>query len=178
MSLFGKKKQTIDLLPEKEVQKQKSNFSVYLLLGLIIFLQIAAYAIVFLLNNSSQGNLTSLQNQELELQKKWNKFSAIATDVKQVKTKLGFYQSFNTTHSGLDKRLEKIASLVPDGVLINTITMNNKGKTTLMGTAEKPEDAYQMEAVIKETSGVSLVNLSSVSKKGSNYSFDINFEVK
>lgn len=179
MALFGKKKQSIDLLSEKDTATTTSSLlPIVIGAGLIILLQAIASGAIFVLNYSTKNQIDYVKIQEQQDNASWQQLSTLATKVKTIIAKDNIYQTDLKAFSGLDTKLGKIRSLIPDGVTIDQITLDNKGKTTLSAHSAQAADGYQLATVVEKNSDLSNVSLDGVNKQGGSYKFTITFQIK
>ena len=179
MAIFGKKKQTIDLLPEEGTSKQKINL-VYVAIGavLVILVQVFAAGFLFIANLYNSSQLDNAKKQEQEQTSLWQNYTSLASNVKTILAKDTLYNTDVKAYSGFDTKLDKIRSLIPDGVLVDQITMSNNGKTSLNAHSDQAADGYQLATIVQKNPDLTNVKLDGVTKAGSTYHFTITFSIK
>lgn len=177
MDIFGKKKQkSIDLLSDEDTGKESFGLLPIIIVAAIIILLQAIFAgSLFFLNLSTKGQIDAVKKQQQDQTTIWQKSATMATNVKTVVAKNTLYQTDLKSFSGLDTKLDKIRSLIPDGVTIGQIALDNKGKTSLSAQSAQAADGYQLVTVLQMNPALSNVNLDSISKQAGNYQFTITF---
>lgn len=177
MNLFSKKKE-LDLLTAEEIGDSTSNkFLPIIIFGIINLLVFAIFLVVLITNLASQNNLDKIKKDNQTKLSQWRTYSTLANQVKSIQSKDAEYQKFISEYSGLDKKIDKIRSVLPQGVYLTNLTINNLGKVSLSGTAANPDEAYQFRDTLLKDKGFSTVALDAVAKTGSNYTFTITFLV-
>lgn len=178
MALFAKKKE-LDLLTAEEVAKSpRQKLFPFFVAGLFILISLGIFVFVLILNLTAQASLASAKAEVTKKTTEWNQYKDVATNIKEILAKQTAHQTFEASYSSLDGKLDKLKSLLPEGVYLTNLTIDNTGKSTLTGASGLPENAYQFRDVLLQTKEVSEVNLTTVSKAGNVYTFTINFTIK
>ncbi len=177
MALFSKKKE-LDLLNADEVaQSSKQKIVPFILTAIVIAFVIGIYVVVFITNIAAQGGLNEAKEEVSKRTVEWQKYKELATDIKDVQSKSALHTKFVTTYSSLDKKIDKLKSILPQGVYLTNLTIDNSGKTVVTGASNIPEDAYQFRDVLLSEKDVKDVLLTSVAKTGVLYTFSIDFVI-
>lgn len=177
MDLFSKKKE-LDLLNADEVAKSPTQkFVPFVFAGLTIVAVLALYGFVFMANIAAQGGLDKAKEDVNSKTAQWQTFKETATNIKDIQTKYSQYIKFVSTYSLLDKKIEKLKKILPKGVYLTNLTIDNAGKTVLSGSSAIPEDVYQFRDVLLSDKEISAVTLTAVAKSGLSYTFSIGFNI-
>ena len=116
MALFSKKKE-LDLLNADEVaQSSKQKIVPFILTAIVIAFVIGIYVVVFITNIAAQGGLNEAKEEVSKRTVEWQKYKELATDIKDVQSKSALHTKFVTTYSSLDKKIDKLKSILPQGV--------------------------------------------------------------
>lgn len=176
MAIFGRKKQTIDLLPDKNAPKAGLK-PLPIIIGAIaiIAIQVAAAAFLFFANLTTQNQVAEAKKQIQTQTQIWQQYAQLATTTKAISAKNAIYDKDVAAFAGLDIKLDKIRSLIPNGVTIDQISLNNKGTTTLNAHSANPADGYQLATVVQSNPNLKKVSLDGVTKSGTFYQFIITF---
>ncbi len=177
MDLFSKKKE-LDLLNADEVAKSpKQKLIPFILAAVVIILAIGVFVVIFIANFVAQRGLVEAKEEVSNKTLEWQKYKEIATNIKDIQTKSALHTKFVSTYSSLDKKIDKLKSLLPQGVFLTNLTIDNSGKTVVTGASNIPEDAYQFRDVLLSEKDVKDVLLTSVAKTGVLYTFSIDFVI-
>lgn len=177
MNVFGKKKE-LDLLTSEEIGASSSQkFLPIIILGVVNILFLGVYLVLFLLGLGSQNSLSTAKEQTQSKESQWQTYSNLANQVKSIQSKASDHQKFLAAYSGLNTKIDKIRSVLPQGVYLTNLTINSLGKTSLSGLAANPDEAYQFRDVLLKDKDFSTVSLDAVAKTGANYTFTITFLV-
>ena len=178
MNHFGKKKNELDLLSADEVvQSPSQKFIPFVLAGLVIIVVLGIYLVVFLANLFAQGGLNTAKADVASKTAQWQHYKQTATDIKGIQSTFTQYKTFVTTYSSLDKKIQKLQSVLPQGVHLTNLTIDNVGTTVISGGSAIPEDAYQFRDVLQADKEISGVTLTTVAKTGLGYTFTLNFVI-
>lgn len=169
---------SINLIPEdlREGPKSFKELVLFICVGVLV-LQFVIFGAFFVLSASNRLGIKNLEKDIGERSEKWETYTPVATSIKSIKTKVALYKSLQDKYGEMDGRLEKISSLLPQDVLLTNLALNHKGRVSLTGSSENPDDAQQLYNVLTNDEEVSSVSLNSFSKPSSKYSFILNFEL-
>lgn len=176
---LGKKEKSINLIPEDQREGSTgAKFTPLLIFAVIIVLELLLFLGLVLLSASNSNRIKKLETDIANETSIWQTNEPTATLIKSIKTKKTSYDQAVLKYSGMDKKLEKIRSSLPEGVSLTTLALTNEGKVALTGKSQNPDDAYQYYDILTKEKEVTSVSLDSVSKSGSDYLFTINFVLK
>lgn len=178
MSLESKKKEQINLIPEDQrVSSLRDKLApifialviIGIQLGIFVFLRVSIFA---------QNEALKKANADLDSQTPvWQQLEPIASAIKNIQAKKLTYDQTSAKYSGLDKKLDEIRSLLPEGVSLDTMDINNDGKVAIVGESVSADTAYQYYNVLKEQKEISNLSLESISKTNSEYNFNLKFTI-
>ena len=178
MSLGTKKKEQINLIPEDQrVTSLGSKVAPLLVAGVIIALQFGVFAFLKVTVFAQDAVLKKVST-ELESQTPvWQKLEPIASAIKNIQAKKTTYDQTSSQYTGLDKKLDKIRDLFPEGVSLSVLNINNEGKVAITGRSVSADSAYQFYNVLKEQKEISALSFESISKTSSEYTFTLEFNI-
>lgn len=122
----------------------------------------------------------SLNNLNKEVSDKtaaWQALQGLATDVKNINGKDQIVVATTKKYSDFQKNLNRIRDLLPEGVVLDSLTINNEGKAVITGTSADAAVVYQFHEVLKEQEDVVNPVLDSLSKTGEDYNFNISLNL-
>lgn len=176
--LTHKKNASIDLL--KDEAQVNSNSQKKLVVSSFVLLLLIVMTItfgLFFFNLAQKFRLNNIKDDLASKITAWQALEAVGTQVKTIEAKNQVITSTNTKYGDLDKKLNKVRELLPQGTSLSTLTINNSGKTVISGKATEAAVVYQFYEVLKKDPEVSLVTLDSLSKASSDYTFNISLTV-
>lgn len=178
MSFGNKKKEQINLIPEEQRVISLGNKLTPLLIAIVIIaLEFGAFAFlratIFAQDAALKKVSTDLESQTPV----WQKLEPIASAIKTIQAKKTTYDQTSSQYTGLDKKLDKIRDLFPEGVSLNVLNINNEGKVAITGRSVSADSAYQFYNVLKEQKEISSLSFESISKTSSEYTFTLEFNI-
>ena len=178
MSLALKKKEQINLIPEDQrVSSFRGKLTPILIalvivgieLGVFVFLRASIFA---------QNEALKKVNADLDSQTPvWQKLEPVASAIKSIQAKKITYDQTSAKYLGMDKKLDKVRSLLPEGVSLNTLDIDNEGNVAVVGKSVSADNAYQYYNVLKEQKDIRALSFESISKISSDYSFNLKFTI-
>ena len=179
--LFGKR-QDINLIPEEEQKIRTRKIQVISVLGLVLIIlaQLLLFGLVTSLTFQEGRNQSRLEDNLAAKNSEWDKIATSAASLKIVKTKLAFYESFNSQHPSLPELAKKIQDNMPSGTELTNISITSNGEVSIQGEASNPAVIYQFVNTLNDKKNdFSLVKLEGVSKLTTgNYSFVLSLNLK
>ena len=178
--LHGRKTQTdIDLLTEEEsVKSSKSKYNIILISVGIVILELLVFAFYSFLGIDSANQVADLKHKiDLENQVQAS-MSKVTAELNVIKSKLGTYNQFSAKYAGMDKKLNKLAAVLPITISLETLDINNAGKILLKASVANPADAYEFYQKISTDPAFSALSMDTISKSGDNYTLNMSFGLK
>jgi len=178
MGILKSKKKSLDLLTaeEESVKSSGNKFLIISIFSAIVTVELIIYGVFTLLSLSDRSKLREIKTQVEAESQSGSNLVTLATDIKNIKNKLTTYDQKIAGYI-IDKKLEKIASLLPSTVNLLSLNINEAGKVLLKSETPEPESGYQFYEVLKADKEITTLTLDSVTKVGDKYNFDMTFTV-
>ena len=77
----------------------------------------------------------------------------------------------------MDRKLDKLRGFLPEGTSLSTLTVDNQGKTVIVGKATGAAIVYQFYELLKKDEQVTTPVLESLAKDSSAYTFSISLSL-
>ena len=150
----------INLLPpaEKQNLSLEDRWRTVLILGLVMLIFFASLILIFILINFSLGS--QVKSQDVILENEENRFASegiqtVKNDVEQANRNLLAIDSFYKQKADMTGFLEKISSLLPKGIYLNSISINpcsggeNAFQVSIAGHALAIENVIELNEKLK-----------------------------
>jgi len=170
------KKKELNLIPEDQrVTSLRTKLLPFIFALIAVGAALGGFA---LLKAAVIAQNEALKKVNIELDSQtllWQRLEPIGSAIKSVKSKKITYNQNSSKYSGLDKKLDKIRSLLPAGISLSSLDVDNDGNVNLSGQSDQADIVYQYINVLKEQKEIKNFSLSSISKTGLNYNFTLKF---
>lgn len=179
MELLARKKTaSINLLEDEEAVKSSSQKKLTLTICIIILLFSALLSGgLFTYSFIQKTKLNNLKEEVNTKTTAWQVFEPVARSLKSITEKNQVVVSAHAKYAGLDKKLDKVRGLLPEGVSLSTLTVNNQGKTVISGQSSSAAVVYQFYEILKKDSEIKDPLLDSLAKSSTDYTFNISLSL-
>jgi Tfp pilus assembly protein PilN len=179
---FGKGRRELNLIPEEEqkLRTKKIRVITLVIIGLVFGVQVLIFVVVVALEQTEKGTRDSLSQDLAAKNSQWQQISGPAEQIKVTKNKLSSYNAFLTSHEDPNSKISKIQKVIPEGIILTSLSIVEKNKVNLGGKAANPEVLYQLHNVLQASEkDFDLVTLDAIDKVvEGDYTFIINLTLK
>ncbi len=167
LSIFKKtKEQDINLLTREEAKPTAAKFSflpLILIPMLTLAVLIAAFLIVFALEQREKMRQSELTSEIDQKTSEWKKYEDTAKIIYQVKTNIDKYQKIAETNTNTKNALNLLSRNIPQTVVLAQLDLKDSGKANLAGASRDPKSIFQFFVNLIDKpeffSGVKLTNI-------------------
>lgn len=172
--LTRKKTASIDLLKDEQKVKSSSQKKLTVIICVLVLLLIGLISAgLFSYNLSQKIQLNKRKNEIKTKIAAWQVLEPVGSNLKIIAEKDKVLSQTETKYAALDKKIDKIRELLPQGISFTNLTINNQGKVVITAKASEVDIIYQFYNLLKNEKDVTQPTLDSLTKSTSEYSFSI-----
>ena len=176
--LTHKKQASIDLLEdEAKIKSNSQKKAIYTICVVILLASTLLSLAVFSYNLTQKIRLSGLKKEVDTKITAWQALEPVSTNIKTISQKNLIISQTDSKYPSLDRKLDKLRGLLPEGTVLNTLTINNQGKISIVGKASGAGTVYQFYELLKKDDQVTTPVLESLAKGTSDYTFTISLNL-